>query len=82
MFQEGQYVMYERTGVCLVSGILPASQVPGAQKKAAYYQLTPTFGQGTIYIPGRYRSFYASDSHPSAGTCIDSEDPHRPHCRL
>ena len=51
MFQEGQYVMYERTGVCLVSGILPASQVPGAQKKAAYYQLTPTFGQGTIYIP-------------------------------
>lgn len=51
MFQEGQHVIYERTGVCRITGILPASQVPGAQKQTQYYQLTPVFGHGLIYIP-------------------------------
>ena len=51
MFQEGQHVIYERTGVCRIIGILPASQVPGAQKQTQYYQLTPVFGHGLIYIP-------------------------------
>jgi CarD family transcriptional regulator len=51
MFEKGQYIIYERSGVCVVSDILPADSVPSTRKSGFYYQLTPVFDSGTIYIP-------------------------------
>ena len=51
MFEKGQSIIYEHSGVCVVSDILPAGAVPGARKSCDYYQLTPLFDRGVIYIP-------------------------------
>lgn len=51
MYQKGEYVMYASTGVCKVEDIAELDNIPGKEKGALYYKLTPVYGTGNIYIP-------------------------------
>lgn len=51
MFEVGNLLIYDTTGVCKVLEIGVPSGLPVANKGRKYYKLAPVFGSGTIYIP-------------------------------
>ncbi len=51
MFQIGEYVVYENTGVCRVERVGPPVGIPVSDKERLYYELSPVRGTGTIFIP-------------------------------
>lgn len=54
MYQIGDLIIYENSGVCEVSDVTtPAdcSALSGMPKDRTYYILHPVFGKGTIYTP-------------------------------
>ena len=51
MFQIGEYVVYENTGVCRVEKVGPPVGIPVSDKERLYYELSPVRGTGTIFIP-------------------------------
>lgn len=51
MFEVGDLLIYDTTGVCRVLEIGVPSGFPVKDKDRKYYKLAPVFGSGTIYIP-------------------------------
>ncbi len=51
MFEIGELLIYDTTGVCKVMEIGVPEGLPMAKKDRQYYKLAPVFGSGTIYIP-------------------------------
>ena len=51
VFAEGEWIVYDSTGVCQVSSIGPLTENPAADRNKTYYTLLPIRGRGTIYIP-------------------------------
>lgn len=51
MFQVGELVIYETTGVCRVEAVGTAPEIPVAAPGRWYYQMAPLYSNGTIYAP-------------------------------
>lgn len=56
MYQEGELVMYESTGVCRVEAVgdAPESSAPPGRP---YYRLSPLYRSGVIYVPVEGKAF-------------------------
>ena len=57
MFQAGDLVIYETTGVCRVECVGTAPEIPVAAPGKWYYQMLPVYGSGTIYVPVEGKAF-------------------------
>lgn len=54
MYQIGQLIIYENTGVCEVTAFTTPAECPalsGMPEERRYYVLRPVFGRGVIYTP-------------------------------
>jgi CarD family transcriptional regulator len=51
MYEVGNLLIYDTTGVCRVEAIGTPAGIPVQDKTRQYYTLAPVFGKGTIYIP-------------------------------
>lgn len=51
MFQKGEFIIYENSGVCRVEDNNVSLDMPSAHKGKLYYKLVPVYGSGTIFIP-------------------------------
>lgn len=51
MFQKGDFIIYENSGVCRVEDNHVSLDIASAHKGKLYYKLIPVYGTGTIFIP-------------------------------
>lgn len=57
MFETGELVIYDDTGVCRVEEIGLPEGIPVSDKERKYYTLAPVFHGGKIYIPVDTKAF-------------------------
>lgn len=57
MFETGELVIYDDTGVCRVEEIGLPEGIPVSDKNRKYYTLVPVFHGGKIYIPVDTKAF-------------------------
>ena len=75
MFQIGEYVVYENTGVCRVDKVGPPCGIPAADQERLYYQLSPVRGTGTIFIPVDAGAFMRPIMDRAAGEALLAKLP-------